>query len=384
LRILKKLSDNWTRLMVRLKVNLKKKEDLSYIISIGTESIFDILPYITSRLKPSRIGLITDSNLFKIYKDVIQKLQDKLRVIPFYFSAGEKNKNIQTVLKLFSMLTENNFDRKSLLIAFGGGVVGDITGFLASVYYRGIPFLQIPTSVMAMVDSSIGGKTGVDTEAGKNLMGTFFQPGAVIINPMYLETLPDKEFLNGFAEIVKHALIKDEKYFYFIKSHIEEILKLDKNVLADIIIKSCNIKKGVVEKDEKEANLRQILNFGHSFGHAIEKASMFKIPHGFCVALGMAAEAYISVKRGMLKPLELEEICGLMNRIGLLKYKKELLKIPLNKLLKPISHDKKNVGNSINIVFLERIGKVYSKNKIYSFPVTPDEIKEGYRFLRDL
>ncbi|MGC8764350.1 MAG: 3-dehydroquinate synthase [Brevinematia bacterium] len=360
--------------MLTVKVWLKKKLDYSYNIHIGSGILTDVLVGFIKDKGISKIGLVTDSNLKSIYfKESSQLLKD---VDVFTFPAGERSKNINTVLNLLESLLKAGFDRKSLLIAFGGGVTGDIAGFLASIYMRGIPFIQVPTSLLAMVDSSIGGKTGVDTEFGKNLIGTFFQPQIVIIDTLFLKTLPELEIINGMAEIIKHAIIMDSKYFCQLEEFSFTSEGIDSFFTQAIIKRSCEIKGSVVSKDEKESGLRQILNFGHTIGHGFEKLSDYNLSHGICVAIGMLVEANISRNLGILPEADFRRIKNILDKFGYLNYINEVRKIDFSDFYSVISSDKKNVKGGVRFVIIERIGKVYSKNGQFSFEIAKEDIKK--------
>jgi 3-dehydroquinate synthase len=359
------------------KINLKLKRFLnnSYSIYIG-EGIFENrLQAEVSRLAPSKIAIVTDSNILKLYRDKIQKALPSAEV--FSFSAGEAQKNMAVILELFSNLSSAGLDRHSLIIALGGGVTGDMTGFLSSIYLRGVPFIQVPTSLLAMVDSSIGGKTGVDTKEGKNLLGSFYQPKAVIMDTDFLKTLPEAEFTNGMAEIIKHALIKDKNYVKFLYENRESIRMLSEPFLTEMIARSCQIKAEVVQKDEKERSLRQILNFGHTIGHAIENAMNYAIPHGFAVAMGMIAEAALSVQRGILAEDDFEKIGKLIKDYGLLCFTDELKNMNEDSFFRSAKLDKKNKAGSIRVVMLKELGMVYHQGRNYSFSIENGEIKEA-------
>ena len=233
------------------------------------------------------------------------------------FPQGEASKTLQTVGELASQLARKGFGRKDGLIALGGGVTGDITGFLASSYMRGIPFIQIPTTLLAQVDSSVGGKTGVDIPEGKNLVGAFYQPRVVYIDMQVLSTLPKEEFLNGLAEVIKYGVIRDHEFLKFLEKHHRRILDLDPQLLETIIHTCCKIKAEIVAADEREADLRRILNFGHTIGHAVEAASEFSILHGNAVAIGMVAAARISVAKGLLSGEEADWIRSIITTFGL-------------------------------------------------------------------
>ena len=251
------------------------------------------------KMEDRRFFIVTDDNVSKYYLEpVIESIQQVSKTIEYIIlPAGEKNKNLDTVNQCYEKLIENNFDRNDVLIALGGGVVGDLTGFVAATYLRGVRFIQIPTSLLAMVDSSIGGKTGVDYNSYKNMVGSFHQPSLVYMNLETLTTLPDREYYSAMAEIIKHGLISDYKYFIWLISRSIEILSKNYDVVKEMIARSCIIKKEIVERDPKEAGERALLNFGHTIGHSIEKLKEFTVLHGECVAIGMVASAYISYSR---------------------------------------------------------------------------------------
>ena len=251
-------------------------------------------------------------------------------------------------------LLELGADRSSMLIALGGGVVGDLAGFVASVFMRSIPYIQIPTTLMAQVDSSIGGKTAVDLPSGKNLLGTFYQPQAVFADLRYLATLPEKEFRNGLAEIIKYSIIDDEKMFCLLEDNMESVKKKDPALLLKLVENCCRIKKSIVEIDEKEQGLRRILNFGHTLGHAIEAQSGYAVAHGEGVALGMIAAVRISERMGYLQPPERERIEKLIAGAGLpVRLGTALSSEGIRAHLKM---DKKKKGDVIHFVLLKKIG----------------------------
>ncbi len=237
-----------------------------------------------------KVCIVTDSNIASLYLEELTAILQTYfgSVISFSFPAGEENKTLFTVQNLYQTLIEEHFERRDILLAFGGGVTGDLTGFAAATYLRGIDFIQIPTSLLSQVDSSIGGKTGVDFSQYKNMVGAFYQPKLVYMNLSLLATLPKEQFVSGMGEIIKHGLIRSKGYFDWISKHTEQIVRLEPNVIEELIYESCLIKRGVVERDPKENGERALLNFGHTVGHAIEKLSDFRLSHGQCVGLGMA------------------------------------------------------------------------------------------------
>ncbi len=274
--------------MNRIKVHLERKYSASYDIHIG-RGILDRLALILSKNGwGSRYFIVTDAVVSQLHGDRVADVLGRtgLAVERLDLPAGETSKNIQTCVNVAEQLAQRGADRTSALIALGGGVVGDVTGFVASIFMRGIPHVQVPTTLLAQVDSSIGGKTGVDVPSAKNMLGTFCQPRAVFIDIDFLETLPAREFTNGLAEIVKYGMIEDPDLLEDLTSGMEALDRRDKRFLETIISRSCRIKKTIVEIDETERGLRRILNFGHTVGHALEAESSYALSHGESVALG--------------------------------------------------------------------------------------------------
>lgn len=261
-----------------------------------------------------KICIVTETRVGALYlEEVLERVTSVARkVTSFVFEAGEEHKNLDTVSQLYEHLIQHKFDRKDMLLALGGGVTGDLTGFAAATYLRGIDFVQVPTTLLSQVDSSIGGKTGVDFRAYKNMVGAFHMPKLVYMNINTLKTLPEREFNCGLGEIIKHGLIKDRTYLDFIEAHKEQIKERREDILRELIYGSCIIKKGVVERDPKEMGERAMLNFGHTLGHAIEKKMDFSLLHGECVALGSIAALYISWKMGQITEEEYEKYKALI------------------------------------------------------------------------
>ena len=267
-----------------------------------------------------KICIISDSNVAKLYAETVKNILTKSfpQIFCYEFQAGEASKNTDTVNGVYEFLIQNHFDRHDLMIALGGGVVGDLTGFTAATYLRGIDFIQVPTSLLSQVDSSIGGKTGVDFMQYKNMVGAFYQPKLVYMNLNVLKTLPKDQLISGFGEILKHGLIRNHDYFLWMNEHEKEILALDYNTLEEMVYQSCLIKRDVVERDPKEKGERALLNFGHTIGHAVEKLSDFGLSHGVCVGLGMVAASYISCQQGNLTKEQLSFIEETLKHFGLL------------------------------------------------------------------
>lgn len=292
----------------RLPVLYNKKPCYDIVFQQSFDGLWEELQELGASEK--KLCIVTDSRVDELYgAQVAELLEGKCRkIVKYAFPAGEENKNLETVKDVYRYLIEEGFDRKDMLLALGGGVTGDLTGFVAATYLRGIDFVQIPTTLLAQVDSSIGGKTGVDFDSYKNMVGAFKMPRLVYMNLSVLKTLEERQFYSGFAEVMKSALIKDALFYEWLIENMYEICEREPATLEEMVIRTCSIKKMVVEKDPTEQGDRALLNLGHTIGHAIEKAKNFELYHGECVALGTVAAAYISWKKEMLSMEEFYEI----------------------------------------------------------------------------
>lgn len=334
----------------------KRKE---YPIFIGNHlmekiaSLYDFSNY-------SRVFIVTDQNIKPLFLKTLM-VAVSINATFFTLTPGEKEKHVGNIQKIWKAMHEAQCDRKSLVINLGGGVVGDMGGFAASTYMRGIDFLNIPTTLLAQVDASVGGKTGIDFSGIKNLVGTFDQPKAIIVDVQTMATLPKREFLSGFAEIIKHGLIKDRRYFAKVTS--KHPLEFNQNELLDIIKRSCEIKAEIVESDETENGQRKLLNFGHTIGHAIEALSLETnrpLLHGEAISVGMVAAAKISQRIGFLSNADVEIIQQSLQNADL---PIRITGIATDTILKKIKSDKKNEKGKINLTLLQSIGKgVYNQN----------------------
>lgn len=315
-----------------------------------------------------KVCIIADSKVASLYGDEIMKILDGhcRKNVLFSFPEGEENKTLDTVKSIYTFLIREKFDRKDLLIALGGGVTGDITGFAAATYLRGIDFVQIPTTLLAQADSSIGGKTGVDFDGFKNMVGAFYMPKLVYMNVGVLKSLDDRQFFSGFAEIMKHGLIKDAVFYEWLLDHMYEICDRDVDTLLEMVERSSKIKKLVVEKDPTEKGDRALLNFGHTIGHAIEKYKNFTLTHGECVALGAVAAAFISWKHEWLSMEEYYEIRDMFVPFNLPISVED---IEPQEILRLTKSDKKVEGDSIKFVLLKKVGKA-----VIDRTVTDDDI----------
>lgn len=322
-----------------------------------------------------KICIITDDTVEGIYGIELKKTLSNLgaKVSLYSFPAGEHSKNISTLQKIYDYMIEIALDRSSVLIALGGGVVGDMTGFAAATYMRGIPFIQIPTSLLAQVDSSVGGKTGIDYCGRKNIIGAFYQPDFVYINTTTMVSLDPRQFYAGMAEVIKHGLIQDELYYQYILDQASEILSLDPKALAYIIQGSCKIKSKVVSQDEKEKGLREILNFGHTIGHAVESLSHFEYLHGECVALGMVGAAYLSFLRGFINENDIKKLEEILLTYNLPIRIKGLSD---SKIYEELFYDKKVKNKQIKMVLLENTGNAVPMDQLKK-----EEILEAIRYV---
>ncbi|CAF3376497.1 unnamed protein product [Rotaria socialis] len=302
-------------------------------------------------------------------------LHDTIEIIVYTIPVGESSKSREMKAYIEDFMFQNNCGRDTMILALGGGVVGDLSGFVAAAYMRGIPYVQIPTTFLAMVDSSIGNKTGINTACGKNLLGSFHNPKAVVIDVALLQSLPRRELINGLVESIKAGLIADEYLFRLIESNVTRILlKNDVDVLNDIIYRSVKIKVNIVLQDEKEIGLRSILNFGHSIGHAIEALVNGKLLHGECVAIGMMKEAKLAINRGYLN----DSSSNVLHRLGRLLQSLELpvdipAQLSVRDLLEKIGIDKKNKNGQKQLVMLADIGSTQSKPG-YTFSVDDGDL----------
>lgn len=350
----------------RLPILLNKKPCYDIVFCKS----FEELPEELAELEVSgrRLCVVTDSNVDRLYGDAfLSVLAGKcIKAVKYVFPAGEENKNLDTVRDVYKFLIEEGFDRRDMLIALGGGVVGDLTGFTAATYLRGIDFIQVPTTLLAQADSSIGGKTGVDFDGYKNMVGAFKMPRLVYMNLSVLKSLEDRQFFAGFAEIMKHGIIKDSIFYEWLIENMYEICERDLDTLEEMVMRSCTVKKLVVEKDPMEQGERALLNLGHTIGHAIEKVRNFELYHGECVALGIVAAAYISWKKELLAMEEYYEIRDMFVPFYL---PISVEGIDPQEILQLTKNDKKMDAGKIKFVLLKKIGKA-----VIDSSVTEEEI----------
>ncbi len=353
----------------RLEVNYQKKPCYSIVI----EDSFSIFQEELLQLgyKDRKIVIITDSNVSGLYLEELETLTKNItdQVFSYIVEAGEEHKNLQSVQECYTFLIEHKIDRKDVLIALGGGVVGDMTGYIAATYLRGIDFVQVPTTLLSQLDSSIGGKTGVDFLQYKNMIGAFKMPRLVYMNLSTLSSLDDRQFYNGFAEAMKHGLIRDALYYEWMISNMYEICDRDFETLEQLVFRSCEIKKAIVEKDPLEQGDRALLNFGHTLGHAIEKYKDFSLLHGECVALGCVAAAFISWKKQLLSMEEYYEVRDMFVPFQL---PISIDDVDIDEIISITKSDKKMEQGSIKFILLKKIGKA-----VIDTSVQEDELRNA-------
>ena len=340
--------------MKTVRVDLGKR---SYDILIGA-GLLDQFHQVLERYKTGkRLFLISNPSVSQLFgTNLFQRLSGNgYQVAQVFIPDGEAYKSLKTVEAIYADLITQGADRASTLVALGGGVTGDIVGFVAATFLRGVPYLQIPTTLLSQVDSSVGGKTGVNHRLGKNMIGAFYQPQLVCIDTDTLVSLPPREFQSGLYEVVKYGLICDSEFFEFLEGHLEEIQKRTPNVLKKVISRCCEIKAEITSSDEKEAGLRRILNFGHTFGHALEAATEFQgLTHGEAIAWGMLAETRLSFMKGHLDESNSQRISSCIRRMGELP---PVDLVPPQGILEAMKRDKKRQNDQIVFVLLEDIGK---------------------------
>jgi len=335
--------------------------DRSYEIVVGRNLLDDLGRRLLALGYSGKVGVVTDKNVGRLFGARVMRslksagLLAHLTIIP----AGERTKRLRWVGRVLDDLVERRFERSSVLIGLGGGVIGDLTGFSAAIYLRGIPFVQVPTTLVAQVDSSVGGKTGVNHPMGKNLVGAFYQPRLVLMDIETLKTLPPREWLGGMAEVIKYGMIADEPFFTYLEQHMDALLEMKEDAVSHIVAQSCRIKATVVMEDERESDRRRILNYGHTIGHALESLGHYRtLIHGEAVAIGMAHEADLSRHLGWCSPDVVRRQRTLIQRTGL---PVRLPHTTFSNLWNAMQHDKKVAKGRVFCVFPERVGQVCIK-----------------------
>ena len=360
---------------ISMKTNIK-----NYPVFIGNSILKNLQDFVRKKHNKKRIAVITDYNVSKLHGQKLKNALSGFNTLFISIQAGELSKSRYMKEKIEDTLLNNKFGRDSLVIAIGGGVVGDLSGFIASTFNRGIPIIHVPTTLLAMADSSIGGKTAVNTKHGKNLIGAVYQPSAVFADMDFLETLPIEEFRNGLAEIIKMSIIKDKNLFGLLEKNHKKIMARDKKLLQQIIKRSIELKKEVVEKDAEESNLRQILNFGHTFGHALEAYYKYKIRHGYAVAQGILIESKMSELTENLNPQDRKKIDELLKSFG---FELNIKNLNINKIIEFMISDKKSRNQKPRFVLLEKIGRIKSEGNNFSFEVDDKTIEKAIELCKN-
>lgn len=353
----------------RLVINYNKKPCYDIVYTTKFDDLKQEMDNLN--IKDRKICIITDSVVKDLYAHEIECLLQNSckKLVLFSFASGEKNKTLDTVKEVYTFLIQEGFTRNDMLVALGGGVVGDLTGFTAATYLRGIEFIQIPTTLLSQVDSSIGGKTGVDFDQYKNMVGAFYMPKLVYCNISTLKDLDDRQYFSGMAEVMKSALLKDSLFYEWIIHHMYEICERQESTLLEMVVRTDEIKKNIVEKDPTEKADRALLNLGHTIGHAIEKAKNFELLHGECVALGCVAAAYISMKHKLLSADEYFEI-----RDMFVPFHLPITVDCINpeEIVHLTKSDKKMGTGTIKFILLKKIGKA-----VIDRTVTEEEMLEA-------
>ncbi len=335
----------------------------SYEVRIGYGILWQLGRWLKEKWASDKLVIITHPSVKRLYGDTLEEslTRDGFKVTILLVPEGEEQKSLETAGRLYNELSDSYAERTTPVLALGGGVIGDLAGFVAATYMRGVPLVQIPTTLLAQVDSSIGGKVAVDHGQLKNKIGAFYQPGLVVSDIATLSTLPAEEISDGLAEIIKYGVIQDKGLFLYLEENIDKIKAFDRNALEEVIFRSAKIKAGVVERDERDFGLRNILNYGHTVGHAIETVSDFKVSHGQAVAIGMVIAARISSKLGILSKDEQIRLKQLIQRAGL---PTEMPSLNVEGIIQAMTHDKKILGSRIKFVLPKSIGDVFISDEV--------------------
>ena len=346
--------------MRKIRVNLGIN---SYDIYVGSGLLTQTGQWLKENGLAGKLVIITNPVVNELYGNALKQglVKQGFRVAVLPVPDGEEQKSLEVAGRLYNKLTDFYAERTTPILALGGGVIGDLAGFVAATYLRGVPLIQIPTTLLAQVDSSIGGKVAVNHGRLKNKIGTFHQPRLVISDISTLRTLPTKEFNGGLAEVIKYAVIADNEFFAYLETNLDRIKSLDETLLEETIYRSAKIKAEIVEKDERDLGLRNILNYGHTVGHGIESASDFKIEHGTAIALGMLAAARISNRLGLLDKTELVRLKSLIQRADLAT---ELPRLEAEKIIQAMKHDKKILRGKVRFILPKALGNVFITDEV--------------------
>lgn len=340
--------------MKKVNINIPGNE---YCVYAGQDIFKELIPLINNAGLSRNALFVIDENVFTLHQNIFENIEQSgyKKISTLIIKVSEPLKSRITLEKIYKKLLDEGFGRDSVLIAVGGGIVGDIAGYAAATFMRGIQFIQIPTTLLAAVDSSVGGKTGINYFDTKNIIGAFKQPALVLIDTNFFGTLPQREIVCGLGEIVKYAFLTNRKFYEFVTNNLEKLIRLDQRILESILLECVRFKGAVVEADEKESGLRKILNFGHTFAHAVEVDQKYKLKHGEAVIVGVVCALFLSLKLNLISAEQLDEFltlpCKMKDWIKIKKYDVE-------KMLGTMSRDKKNRDNKIKFVLIKDIGQI--------------------------
>lgn len=363
--------------MNQILMKLPPQSPIHYTIHIGENFLQHPGQWLPDDYHNKKIVIITDDTVSKLYGLQLSSALAAHKPLLLSFAAGEQSKSASIKQTLDEKMIEHHCTRQTLILALGGGVVGDMAGFVASTYMRGIPYIQIPTTLLSMVDSSVGGKTGINTSQGKNLIGAFWQPQSVIADINCLASLPQTHIINGLVEAIKMFLTNNKIQFETVTQHLDHVLAKNKETLISIVQQAVKIKADIVMADEKENHQRMILNFGHTIGHAIEKVMNYNLLHGYAVALGILVEAKISQLSGLLSADEYQIIKSLFSRLEIMG--NQLQKMSAEQIIQATKFDKKIASSEVRYVLLKNIGEVYVKDNQFVHPVADKLVERAIR-----
>ena len=351
---------------------------LHYPIHIGAD-LYDVTSWLPT-LDVNQIVIITDNAVKKRHGLRLQKALKRAgyNTLLLSFPTGEKSKTRKTKEALENAMLRHRCDRYTLILALGGGVVGDVAGFIAATYLRGIPYIQLPTTLLAMVDSSVGGKTAINTTYGKNLIGAVYHPVSVVADIALLKSLPKEHLICGYIEAIKMFLTHDHDSFNYAEAHLDDVITGKDNILKELVARAVKIKAGVVSRDEKERDERSLLNFGHTIGHALEKITDYRLLHAYAVAYGILVESSLSHLLGLLDKKHLAIINQLFARLGFKG--SDLQSYSLTKLITATKHDKKAKSGQVHYALLNKIGSAYTTNNLYAHPVDDKIVRQAIKY----
>lgn len=357
--------------MNSIRMTLPQAEPISYPIQVGFDLLTHPEKWLPENCRTKRLVIITDDHVRELYGETLVLALRDHQPLLLSFSPGELSKNHQTKYHLEEEMLKHHCSRDTVILALGGGVVGDLAGFIASTYLRGVPYIQLPTTLLSMIDSSVGGKTGINTPTGKNLIGSFWQPQSVVVDLQCLMTLPDSHLVNGLIEAIKIFLTCDRNYFDYVRDHVDDVMNRDRMVIEKIVEQAIRLKVSIVSFDEKEKNQRMILNYGHTIGHALEKVTGYKMLHGYAVALGILVESRISVLSGFLSD---EDDQLIRNFFLSLDISGDVLKNKnIDEVIQATRSDKKMQSNEVRYILLKKPGEIQRDHDRVAQAV-PDEI----------